>query len=138
MDDDDLYEEELAAVQAALDEQRWEFEEEESDYQALAGMGAIAYGLEQARQLRRERRYERRLYLTRPDLLPDPRDNTPWQTLFHSQSDRAFITTMGFDVVTFNLIRDSGFEEHWNSLPIPRADTSSMGRASKQWCRRRQ
>jgi len=66
------------------------------------GIGiTIAYGLEQARQLRRERRYEQRLYLTRSNLLPDPRENTPWQIPLRDQSDRAFITTMGFDVATF-------------------------------------
>ena len=47
--DDDFHEEELAAIQAALDGQQWELEEGELDYQALASMGAIAYGLEQAR-----------------------------------------------------------------------------------------
>ena len=38
------------------------------------------------------------LYLTRPDLFPDPRNDTPWQALYHSQNDHAFITTMGFNV----------------------------------------
>ena len=39
---DDFYEKELAAVQAALDEQQWEFEERESEYQALAGVGTVS------------------------------------------------------------------------------------------------
>jgi len=64
----------------------------------------MGWNLEQARQLRPERRYERHLYLTRSNLLPDPRENTPWQTLFCDQSDRAFITTMGFDVPTSVLL----------------------------------
>ena len=93
MDDNNFYEE-LAALQAGLDEQRWEYEDGESHYQALAGIGTIAYGLEQARQLRRKRRYERRLYLTRPELLPDPRGTTSWQALLFSQNDHAFITLM--------------------------------------------
>jgi len=48
-----------------------------------------------------------RNYLCRPQLQPDPRNNTPWQVLFNSRNDRAFITTMGFDVETFELC--SGF-----------------------------
>jgi len=32
---------------------------------------------------------------------------------------------MGFDVATFDLILSSGFEERWNSMPIPRADAPS-------------
>jgi hypothetical protein len=31
-------------------------------------------------------------------LLPNLCDSTPLQTLLHSQSDRAYITTMGIDV----------------------------------------
>jgi len=41
MDADDFYEEELAVVQAAIDERQWEIEEEELEYQASAGMGTI-------------------------------------------------------------------------------------------------
>ena len=37
MEDDDFCEE-LAVVQAALDEKRWESEEEESNYQELSGL----------------------------------------------------------------------------------------------------
>ena len=36
--------------------------------------------------------------VTHSDLLPDPRTDTPWQVLYHSQNDHGFITTMGFDV----------------------------------------
>jgi hypothetical protein len=51
-------------------------------------------------------------YLRRPQgpqLQPNPRVDTPWQVSFSSKNDRAFITTMGFDVVTFKLIVMSGF-----------------------------
>jgi hypothetical protein len=34
-----------------------------------------------ARQRRAEQRLERRLYLTRAQLLPNPRRDTPWQTV---------------------------------------------------------
>jgi len=46
MDADDFCGEELAVVQAAIDERQWEIEEEELEYQASADMGTIAYGLE--------------------------------------------------------------------------------------------
>ena len=48
----------------------------------------VYYGLEEAQ----------RLYLTHSDLLLDPRTDTPWQVLYHSQNDHGFITTMGLDV----------------------------------------
>ena len=83
------------------------------------------YGLGEAERLCAERRRERRLYLVRDDLLENPREGTPWQALNSSKNDRAFITTMGFDVATFDLILSSGFEERWNSMPIPRADAPS-------------
>ncbi|KAJ8503054.1 hypothetical protein ONZ45_g11200 [Pleurotus djamor] len=70
-----------------------------------------------------------RLYLCRPQLLPNPRVDTPWQRLYASQDDRAFITTMGVDVATFDLLLNGPghFAERWNAMPIPRADTSSSG-----------
>ena len=83
------------------------------------------YGLGEAERLRAERRHERRLYLVRDDLLKTPREGTPWRALNSSKNDRAFITTMGFNVATFDLILSSGFEERWNSMPIPRADAPS-------------
>ena len=50
-----------------------------------------------------------------------------WQALFDSHNDRAFITTMGFDVETFELIVRSGFGTLWLSRPIPRTDVSIHG-----------
>src|SRR5687767_5501823 len=90
------------AVHQKLEELRWEHEEEEEELRAIAAVGLVVYGLEQARQHRAKCRFERRLYLTRPDLLPNPRADTPWQALYESQNDHAFITTMGFDVAAFN------------------------------------
>ncbi|KAG8936367.1 hypothetical protein FRC00_008899 [Tulasnella sp. 408] len=34
---------------------------------------------------------------------------------------------MGFDVATFDFLLTSGFSDAWDSTPIPRADTSSLG-----------
>ncbi|KAF8234626.1 hypothetical protein L208DRAFT_1393821, partial [Tricholoma matsutake] len=68
-----------------------------------------------------------RNYLTRPDLPPNPHFGTAWKHVFESQNNWAFITTMGFDVETFNFMINSGFRELWDLTPIPRDDTSSSG-----------
>ncbi|KAJ8582170.1 hypothetical protein M405DRAFT_922049, partial [Rhizopogon salebrosus TDB-379] len=68
-----------------------------------------------------------RLYLCRPQLLPNPRVNTPWQALYESQNDRAFITTMGFDVQTFGSILTSGFASQWYEVPVAHPDVSPHG-----------
>ncbi|KAJ7717308.1 hypothetical protein DFH07DRAFT_762063 [Mycena maculata] len=87
----------------------------------------IWVGAEEARKLRAERRKQSRLYLCRPQLLPNPRYNTPWQVLHASGSDRAFITTMGFNCQTFHGIIKAGFGSAWYSTPIPRNDVRTMG-----------
>jgi hypothetical protein len=69
----------------------------------------------------------RRLYLTRPQLLPSPRIHTPWQLLRASRNDRTYITTMGFDVATFDLIVALGFKHSWYTTPIPRNDMAPVG-----------
>ena len=81
----------------------------------------------QSRLLRAEGRRRHRLYLCRPELVPNPRIGSPWQVLYQSQSDRAFITTMGIDTVTFQLLLDAGFAFLWDSMPIPRTDTNING-----------
>ena len=93
--DDDSEDEFMHLLQLMLagEQQGDEFEDE-----LLACVGLVCYGLEEARHNSVLRRSSQRLHLTRPDLLPDPRNDTPWQALYHSQNDRAFITTMGFDV----------------------------------------
>ena len=77
--------------------------------------------------LRAEGCRRHRLYLCRPELLLNPRIDTPWQALYESNSNRAFITTMGVDIVTFQLILDAGFEALWNSTAITRTDTDANG-----------
>jgi hypothetical protein len=80
-----------------------------------------------AHLLRAKGRQRHRLYLCRPELVPNPRIGSPWQFLYHSKSDRAFITTMGINTRTFQVILDAGFENLWNSTPIPRTDTNING-----------
>jgi hypothetical protein len=96
--------------------------------EAQGALGLVLIlGAEESRKSRARRRNPSRLYLCRPQLLPNPRTLTPWQQVYESQDDRAFITTTGFDVATFHLILENGFAEVWNTTPIPRDDTSSNG-----------
>ncbi|TFY80401.1 hypothetical protein EWM64_g3612 [Hericium alpestre] len=100
--------------------------EEEQALRAAAMIAILIYGAEEARLSRIRRRHPSRLYLCRPQLLPDPRGETPWQRLFESESDRAFITTMGVDVATFYAVLLAGFSEKWYGRPIPRTDTDTQ------------
>ena len=56
--------------------------------------------------------------------MSDSRDpsGSPWQKLYHSRSDRAFITTMGFDTKTFDSILNAGFAPKWVKKSILRDD----------------
>ena len=76
------------------------------------------------REERTRQRNARRTYLTRSDLNPSPRIGTPWQYMLARGNDRAFITTMGIDVTTFEYLLNQGFAETWNTTPIPRNDIS--------------
>ncbi|PLW38814.1 hypothetical protein PCANC_16582 [Puccinia coronata f. sp. avenae] len=67
-----------------------------------------------------------RTYLTRGDLLGDPLADSAWAYLWSAQNNRAFITTMGVDVHTFNTIL-TPFETLWNSKTIPRGDVNPQG-----------
>ncbi|KAG6828836.1 hypothetical protein H0H93_014699, partial [Arthromyces matolae] len=95
-------------------------EEDHQVYDAALAALTIYCGASEAHRQRAANRL--RLYLTRRDLLPNPRCDTLWQQLYASQNTRAFITTMGFDVDTFNYILESGFTASWNTTPIPRGD----------------
>ena len=107
----------LLQLKVASEQQGDKFEDE-----LLAYVGLVCYGLEEAQQNSILRCSSQHLYLTRPDFLPNPCNNTPWQALYHSQNDCAFITTMGFDVVTFYGIPSHGFKKLWNETPIPRCE----------------
>ncbi|KDR69192.1 hypothetical protein GALMADRAFT_230725 [Galerina marginata CBS 339.88] len=111
-----------AILQQTLLEEEEDEAEEQLEGLALALGGLILHGAEESRRLRSERRHERRLYLVRPDLLPNPRRSTPWQRMYTRRNNRAFITTMSLDVATFESILDNGFAATWNSTPIPRND----------------
>ena len=99
-------------------------EDQHMQWITLAALAYAVYGALQVQHLRSKRRNPNRLYLTRPQLLPSPWICSPWQALYESQSDRAFVTTMGFDVETFNYILDQGFRKRWERVCIKRQDTT--------------
>ena len=101
--------------------------EEVDRYQTLTALAHIVVGMELGQLSQIERHKIGRLYLCRPQLLPNPHDSTPWQTLLRSQSDHAYITTMGIDVATFEYIITSGFGQRWYLEPIPHPDANSSG-----------
>lgn len=94
--------------------------EDDNTAAALATLCIIFVAALQARMAQRLNRNNHRLYLLRSNLLPNPRCGTPWQQLWDTQDDRAFITTMGFDVATFRYILEGpqGFAEHWEATPV--------------------
>lgn len=60
-----------------LDADAEEDEDEEGNIDATAAT-LLLYGAEESRLARIQRRHPRRLYLCRPQLLPDPRVDTPF------------------------------------------------------------
>ncbi len=102
-------------------------EEDKLELLALAVVGIVVIGTEEDHIHRAEQRLPSRHYLRRPQLLPSPRANTPWQALYNSCDDRAYITTMGIDCATFNYILEHSFAEEWDSSPIPCPDTNQNG-----------
>lgn len=99
----------------------------DDDERARILAAAFIAGSEASRQDRIDTRHPHRLYLCRPQLLPNPRIDTPWQVLYNSQNDRAFITTMGVDVSTFSSLLTTGFAQCWYETPIPRDDVRAHG-----------
>lgn len=92
-------------------------------------LALIIISILKARATRVCRRNVNRLYLRRQDLLPNSRIGTPWEVLWSGQDDRAFITTMGFDVTTFrHILGGPGhFADLWEVSTIPRRDVASIG-----------
>ncbi|KAI0367629.1 hypothetical protein BV20DRAFT_981169, partial [Pilatotrama ljubarskyi] len=119
---------------SVLDDSSDEDYDEELEEEAALAAAVVIFGAEMGRQRRIEARFPHRRYLRRPQLLPDPRENTPWQVLYNTRDDRAFITTMGLDCAMFDLILQSGFAERWNQSTIPREDTNPHGQP--RLCRR--
>ncbi|KAG2071761.1 hypothetical protein BDR04DRAFT_1127952 [Suillus decipiens] len=98
---------------------------DKEDARKLAAM--LLAGIELAQLDCIETQNPRQLYLCHTQLLPDPHCNTPWQLLYESQNDCAFITTMGIDTQTFELILTSGFASQWYQKHITCPDINSHG-----------
>ena len=112
-------------------------EEAEDDHdQAMQAVAAtlICAGAKESRLARIQNCLPSRLYLCRPQLLPNPHINTPWQALYHSRNDRTYITTMGFDVATFKLILSAGFTQKFYETPILRDDINTTGVSRPRQC----
>lgn len=109
-----------------------DYNDNDDEEEAAVAAAVLAFAIHQVFQARNKRVRQRRphrLYLCRRELPPNPRVGTAWQRLWASQSDRAFITTMGVDVATFRLLLEGPgrFGELWDTTPIPRNDVSSRG-----------
>jgi hypothetical protein len=104
-------------------------DEETEDQQQLVGLATaiMLFGAIEAHRLCDEQQKPSRLYLCQPQLLPNPRITAPWQVLYGTKNNRTYITTMGFDVYTFNHILAAGFDLACNTMPIPRNDTVGSG-----------
>jgi len=119
--------EETAAFLLMQETMECEADAADEEFDAHLAAALLITGADVGRLLCNERRNPTRNYLCRPQLLPNPRTDTAWQVLFNSRNDRAYITTMGFNVETFELIVQSGFGERWYMQPIPHTDSSSHG-----------
>ena len=110
----------MDAPRVWLDDSSDEEYNDEMEEAALVAATLTIAGVQQARTCRAEARLVNQRYLCHHNLLPNPRANTPWQILYSSQDDRAFITTMGIDCATFNYILEHGFAARWNNVTYNR------------------
>ena len=101
-------------------------EDEDEELVALAYAGTVLGGSILTRYQEQARKAARKHFLRRRDLLPNPHTNTPWQVLLNGRQDSAYITTMGFDVNTFDYLL-AVFKPEWDSWTIPRGDVSRAG-----------
>ena len=93
-----------ASIQQEEEGEEGDLEQELEQSAALAAVALMIIGVEEPPRLCMERRHPSQLSVCRPQLLPNSRKDTPWQVLYQSRSDRAFITTMGFDVDAFTYV----------------------------------
>jgi len=116
------------------EEEEEEIAEEELRQWQVVALGMLVYvGGEESHWLWAEQCNTHCTYLTRPELLLNPQEESAWQRLYQSQSDRAFITTMGFNIAAFTTILEAGFEEQWNTTPIPCHDVPVTAAPCTNW-----
>ena len=73
-----------------------------------------------------------RTYHTCKDLAGHPRISSPWLHLQYVGNNRAFITTMGIDVRTFEMLLIP-FSNIWDTSTIDRADVNPHGAPQPHW-----
>ena len=117
----ELYEEEMQALASAEQEQE---RLEEAREHSLRVLGFIWLAAEADREDWLACHQAHRLYLTWPELMPNPYISSPWEVLYQVQEDWAFITTMGLNVRTFHKLLEHGFQQVWDSTSISQKDTS--------------
>ena len=88
-------------ITAAEDE---EDAQEDEEYKLAFAAAIIITGAEVVWEIHIQRCHPSCLYLCHSQLRPNPCAATPWQALYESQNDRAFFTTMGFNVDTFGYV----------------------------------
>lgn len=110
-----------------------EYAQEDEEYELAFAAATIIAGAELAWEIHVQRCNPSHLYLCHSQLLPNPCVATPWQALYNSQNDQAFITTMGFNVETFGYILLSSFATSWYTMSIPRNDTNILGDPRLEW-----
>ena len=119
-----------------LPEEEQEVEEDEDEVQEAVATGILVYGVwrnqvafaQKDAHLSGPTWHNQSFFPTHKSIPP------PWQSLYASQSDQAFIAMMGFNVQTFHDILNKGFETEWNTQPIPRWDVLQTS-ASRPSCR---
>lgn len=116
-------------ILSIITQQQDDEEDEEENRLYLLTVAGLVCGILGNEMQSARRRNPSRLYLTRPQLMPNPRSESPWVRLWAGQEDRAFITTMGFDVRTFRFLLEGHghFADVWESTAIPREDVSTNG-----------
>jgi len=110
----DAFEEEDEAV---VQHERWLYE----SCRTILAAGTAG------REIQAAARRTTRRFLRRADLLPDPKGQTSWMAIFNSRADHVYITTMGLDVATFDLLLDSGFRQNWMTRTVSRDDVNTAG-----------
>lgn len=91
---------------------------------------SVSFAFAMAQKGRRIRRARQRgkSYLTRADLLQNPRSCSPWEAMYRARNDGAYIATTGLDVAGFERLLQF-FVPVWNVAAIPRGDVAITGKS---------
>ena len=103
--DDDISDKELEAqaVQGLWEDMNCQYA---TAREATTMAAFLGFGAQVAQASRLACNWAHQTYLTHPELMPHPHLASPWLSLYNSQEDHRFITTMGMDTATFNKMLD--------------------------------